>query len=206
MMAINLLPVSVVAGQTQAQIIESAGNVVEKAMSDVLAAIKANRESLQQDPEKIKKLVNEMILPNFDFNKMSQWVLGKYWREATTDQQTSFIIQFQELLVRTYSRALLEYSNEKIKVAPIRAHEGDTEVTVRTEVSSASGFPIPINYNMYLNNKVEWKVYDVTIDGVSLVANYRNVFSSRIKQWGMDKLVTVLAEKNSQPWSKISSK
>lgn len=180
---------------TAVEQVVDANMLVAKTTEKVLTAIDADRETLRADPSKIHLLVNEFILPHFDFHRMSRWVLGKHWRRATEEQQEQFVVQFRTLLVRTYSTALLEYSNESVKVLPQRGSKKKDDVVVRTEIMPSGGFPVPINYSMYRDENT-WKVYDITIDGISLVANYRNAFSSRIKQWGIEKLISVLAKRN----------
>jgi phospholipid transport system substrate-binding protein len=118
--------------------------------------------------------------------------------KASEDQKKRFSAEFQKLLVRTYSNALLEAIGKKITYLPLKSKKEDAdEVTVRTEVEQKGGFPIPIDYKMHLKNN-EWKVWDVTIDNVSLVANYRTSFAKEIKDAGIDKLIDDIAERNSQ--------
>ncbi len=169
--------------------------LVQQTAEQMLAKLRDERQVLEQHPERIYDLVNQVIIPHFDFERMSSWVLGKYWRAATPVQKEKFVAQFRTLLVRTYAKSLSEYSDSKISYLPMRPSPQDTQVKVRTEVDQPGGFPIPIDYDLVLNEK-EWKVIDVTIDGVSLVTNYRSTFASQIRQDGLDKLITVLAERN----------
>jgi phospholipid transport system substrate-binding protein len=125
---------------------------------------------------------------------MSQWVLGVHWRNATPAQRDAFVTQFEDLLVRTYSRALVDYRNQKVAFLPARARSAD-EVTVRASIDQGSGPAIPIAYEMYRTD-AGWKVYDVAIDGVSLVINYRSSFGQEIRRGGIDGLIQRLAEKN----------
>ncbi|MEZ5582446.1 MAG: ABC transporter substrate-binding protein [Candidatus Competibacteraceae bacterium] len=135
----------------------------------MLDALRNNRDKLQKDPRQIYGLVNAIVLPHFDFTVMSRWVLGKYWRQATVAQRNLFVEEFRTLLVRTYSQALLEYSNETIKFLPMPQLPPDAkDVTVRSEFHPQTGAPIPVNYSLHLMDGA-WKVYDVTVDGVSLV-------------------------------------
>jgi phospholipid transport system substrate-binding protein len=138
------------------------------------------------------------VLPHFDFRKMSSWVLGKNWRKATEDQKNKFTDQFSRLLVRTYSKALHDNIDQKIEFLPIRGKPKDDEVIIRTEIPQKSGFPIPIDYKMHLKNN-QWKVYDVVIDAISLVANYRTSFTQEIKNTGIDQLIAKLADRNENP-------
>jgi phospholipid transport system substrate-binding protein len=128
---------------------------------------------------------------------MSSWVLGRYWRNATPKQRQEFTEQFRTLLVRTYAKSLSSYTDNKITYLPFRSSPDQTDVKVRTEVDQPGGFPIPIDYDLYLKGD-EWKVFDVTIDGVSLVTNYRTTFANQIRMDGLDKLISSLAERNKQ--------
>ena len=141
------------------------------------------------------ELVAEIVLPYFDFRRMSQWVLGRNWRTATAQQRERFVEQFRLLLVRTYGRALSEYADEKVIYLPFDAGSEADRVTVRTEIEQPGGAPIPISYSMYLSDD-GWKVYDVAISGVSLVTNYRSSFGSIIRKDGMDSLIEQLGNRN----------
>ncbi len=174
---------------------DSALQVVHETTERMLSVLKEEKQVIEQNPERIYELVNRIILPHFDFSRMSRWVLGKYWRGATDAQRERFIAEFRTLLVRTYATALLEYSDQKVEYQPVREATDATDVTVRTAVKQPGGFPIPINYSMFFEGG-EWKVYDVTIDGVSLVANYRSAFTSQIQRGGLEQLIGLLAQRN----------
>lgn len=162
----------------------------------MLAALKANKEILKQNPQRVYQLVSEIVLPHFDFTTMSKWVLGKNWRKLSPEQQQRFVTEFRTLLVRTYAVSLAEYKNEKLNYLPMPAPAAAAQdVTVRTEVVRGGSATIPINYSLRLING-EWKVYDVVIDGVSLVVNYRTSFASQIREGGIDKLINQLAARN----------
>lgn len=171
--------------------------VVKNTYQRMIEALNKNREILRQDPGKIYGLVNEILLPNFDFDLMARWVLGKYWREATPEQRSHFTEEFRTLLVRTYAGALLEYSDEKIDFPAAPALPTSDDVTVRTEVRAKEGKPIPIDYRMHLISGA-WKVYDVSVDGVSLVTNYRGAFASQIREGGIESVISGLKERNQQ--------
>jgi len=171
--------------------------LVEQTANQMLNKLRAERKVIDEHPGRIYELVNEIVLPHFDFERMSTWVLGKYWRRATPEQRKAFIEQFRTLLVRTYAKSLSSYTDNKLTYLPFRGGPSQTDVTVRTEVDQPGGFPIPIDYSLYLKGG-EWKVYDVTIDGVSLVTNYRTTFANQIRQDGLDKLIASLASRNKQ--------
>lgn len=169
--------------------------IVHKTTDDMLAIIKANRSAYVQDHTKLYKMAEEKVLPHFDFARMSQWVLGLHWRQATPEQRGHFVAQFRDLLVRTYSTALLNYTSQQVVYYPLTIKPADKEVLVKTEIKQSGGAPsIPINYSFYKNKDDAWKVYDVTIDGVSLVANYRSVYAAKVREQGMDGLLASMAD------------
>ena len=169
--------------------------LVHKTTDEMLATIKANRSAYAQDHTKLYKMAEEKVLPHFDFARMSQWVLGLNWRQATPEQRGRFVAQFRDLLVRTYSTALLNYTSQQIVYHPLTIKPTDKEVLVKTAVKQSGGAPpIPINYSFYKNKDGDWKVYDVTIDGVSLVTNYRSVYASKVREQGMDGLLASMAD------------
>ncbi len=169
--------------------------LVHKATDEILATIKTNRDVYAKDHTRLYRMAEEKVLPHFDFVRMSQWVLGLNWRKATPEQRGRFVAQFRDLLVRTYSTALLNYNDQQIIYRPLNMKPADDDVLVKTEVKQSGGAPnIPINYSFYKNKDGAWKVYDVTIDGVSLVTNYRSVYASKIKDQGMDALLTSMLE------------
>ena len=185
-----------VLGAVAATPISPRDRVVETSQK-MLAALKNDKELLKQNPQRIYDLVSEIVLPHFDFVTMSKWVLGKNWRKLSPEQQQRFTNEFRTLLVRTYAVSLSSYQDEKLNYLPLQAPAGAEDVTVRTEVVRGGGPAIPINYSMRLING-EWKVYDVVIDGVSLVINYRTSFASQIREGGVDKLIEQLAARNNK--------
>lgn len=159
-----------------------------------LREIKARKQELSADPQKLYALVEQKILPHFDFERISQLVLGRHWKDASPAQRERFSTAFQRMLVRSYSHALIEYDSERIEWAPLRMSPGSTDVVVRSNVIRKGGPPIPINYNIHLKND-QWLVYDVTIDAISLVTNYRGTFANEIRRGGLDSLITRLEQK-----------
>lgn len=168
--------------------------VVKETTDKVLEALRVEGDHLKKDPAKLYQLIDELILPHFDFQQMSRWVLGRYWRDATPEQREEFVIQFQALLVRTYSEALVDYRNQNLNFLPVRERSPD-EVTVRAEIDQGAGPRIPIVYEMSRTDG-GWKVYDVAVGGVSLVINYRSSFAQEIKRNGIEGLIRRLKEKN----------
>ena len=176
---------------------QEAQELVKETSQRMIETLRNQRQTLEQDPSLIYELVKDIVLPHFDFQTMSRWVLGRYWRQATPEQQQRFVEEFRTLLVNTYAKSLLEYSNEKIQFPPMHAGAESDDVTVPTEIVPTSGPPISINYSMHPTDE-GWKVYDVTVDGVSLVTNYRGTFASQIRKQGLDTLIQKLSERNAQ--------
>lgn len=163
----------------------------------VLAEIKANAENYQSNPQGIYKLVDEVVLPHFDFTAMTDLALGRYKDEVDEVQKPTIVNEFRQLLVRTYSSALLEYTDQKLVYLPMEGSEADGKVVVRTEIEQSGGFPIPINYSLRLGDD-GWKVFDISVDEVSLVTNYRSSFARAIKKDGVDGLIKTLQDRNQQ--------
>ena len=180
-----------------AQPTEAAQQLVQTTSDKMLQALRQNRNELDGDSTKLYGLVDEIVLPHFDFRTMSAWVLGKYWRQATAEQRNRFTEEFRTLLVRTYASSLLDYSDENITFLPLNAPAEADDVTVRAEVRQTVGQTIPINYSMHVKNNA-WKVYDVSVDGISLVTNYRSSFSDQIRKEGIDGLIQKLSARNDQ--------
>lgn len=171
-------------------------DLVRQAADQILVEIKAHRALYAKDYAKLYKMAEQKVLPHFDFRRMAQWVLGRSWKDATAQQRDHFTAEFRDLLVGTYSQALLNYEDLGIVYLPVLRKPDDTEVTVKTEVKQASGPNIPLHYSFYKNKDGAWKVYDITIEGVSLVTNYRSVYATKIRDKGMDALITEIADNN----------
>ncbi len=170
--------------------------LVDRTVREVIDIIEHDEKLKSGDKKKMLDLIENKILPHFDFTRMTRLVMGKHWSSATSDQQTELVNQFQDLLVRTYSNALTTYSDETVQVKPVKNLGDKTDVTVRTVVIQGSGKqPVPIDYSMQKGSG-GWKIYDVTVAGVSLVTNYRGSFSSQIRKGGVEGLIKTLSEKN----------
>jgi len=164
---------------------------------EVLAILKQDKDIRGGNQTKVLKLVEAKVLPNFDFNRMTQLAVGKHWPRATAQQKQALVTEFRNLLVRTYSNSLTEFSNQTVEFKPMTLKPEDSDVTVHSEIRQPGGQPIPIDYSMY-KTTFGWKVYDVAIDGVSLVTNYRASFSSTIRQSGIDGLIATLASQSAR--------
>ena len=171
--------------------------LVRATADKVLAEVRANKARLDRDSSGIYDLVQRFVVPHFDFARMTQSAMGRHWRSASEDQRAALVREFQEMLVRTYAVALLNYSGQQIEYLPVRASPSDEDVLVQTKVSDSGAPPIPIDYR--LSRTVgTWKVYDVTIDGVSLVSNYRSMFAEQVQRTGVDGLIRQLGDRNRQ--------
>ncbi|OAM51733.1 toluene tolerance protein [Methylovorus sp. MM2] len=171
--------------------------LVKSTAEDVLAIVKKDKDIQAGDQKKIFQLAEEKILPNFNFDRVSRMVLGKNWSGATKEQQDAFQREFRTLLIRTYASALSKYKNQTLEYKPLRAQPEDKEVTVKTLILQPGGQPIGVDYSLE-KGADGWKVYDIVIEGVSLVTNYRGQFSNEIRQSGMDGLIQKLVTKNKE--------
>lgn len=171
----------------------------------MLRSINHHRADINKSPDKLSSLIEEIILPQLDFITASKMVMGKYWRRAEKEQKIKFIREFRILLLRFYSSALSEYltgRNENLKedlitYFPIELREGEKTITVRGEVHQDTGPAVPIYYRMHLTGK-GWKIYDVSVEGISMITTYKNNFATQFNTEGIDSLITSLQEKNKQ--------
>jgi phospholipid transport system substrate-binding protein len=163
---------------------------------DVLAVVRADKELQAGNPNKVLELVEAKVLPHFSFASMTQLAMGRNWRQANAEQRQRLIAEFRTLLVRTYAAAFTQYRNQTVDYKPLRVAAGETDVVVQSLVKRASGAPVSVDYNMEKTD-TGWKVYNVKIEGISLVENYRNTFNTEIQKHGVDGLIKSLAEKNS---------
>ena len=174
---------------------EAPDQLVRRTTDEVLAIIKADKDLQAGNPQKVVSLAEQKVLPHFDFTRMTRLAVGKNWQQASDAQKESLTKEFRTMLVRTYSTSLSAYRNQAIEVKPLKMAAGDKEVTVRTQVVQQGGPPIPIDYAMEKADS-GWKVYDVVIDGASLVTTYRGSFNDQIQKGGIDGLVKTLADRN----------
>ena len=168
--------------------------LVKKTAEEVLTIIKSDKEIQAGNQQKLYAVAQEKILPNFDFDRVCRMVLGKNWKIATLDQQAGFQKEFRNLLLRTYATALSKYKNQTIEYKPFRS-VASNNVTVKTQILQSGGQPIEVDYTLFKGDS-GWKVYDIVIENVSLVTNYRSQFSNEIRQNGIDSLIKKLADKN----------
>ncbi|MGZ8226500.1 MAG: MlaC/ttg2D family ABC transporter substrate-binding protein [Methylococcaceae bacterium] len=155
-------------------------------------------KSFTKDFAKINQYVNEVILPHTDFDRIAALVLGKAWKTASSTERERFKHEFQTLLVRTYSRAFVEFKEWSVRFLPLEMESGATKVIVKTEVLQPGIKPVGVDYRMLLSNG-EWKAYDIMIEGVSLVTNYRSTFTTEIQTKGsLNAVIDSLAKRNAE--------
>jgi len=171
--------------------------LVRGVATEVLEIVKRDQDIQGGDTKKVIALVEQKILPHFDFTRMTALAMGLNWRKASAEQKARLTDQFRTLLVRTYSTALTKYRDQTIEYKPIRAQPGDKDVTVRSMIMQPGAEAITIDYSME-KTAASWKVYDVTVAGISLVTTYRDAFSQEVRKAGVDGLIERLAEKNRQ--------
>ena len=169
--------------------------LVRKVTQDVLDAIRSDKQLAAGDRQKALKLAEEKVLPHIDFEEAARLAVGRAWAQATPEQRKKLVEEFRKMLVRTYSNAISAYEGQTMQVLPVRMKPGDTEVTVHNRYIRAGGTPLPVDYQMHKTDQ-GWKIYDITVEGVSLVLTYRSEFDAVVKQQGIDGLIKRLEEKN----------
>ncbi len=162
---------------------------------EVLAVMRADKDLQAGNQRKVLELVEAKVLPHFNFAAMTQLAMGRNWRQASAEQQKRLTAEFRTLLVRTYTAALTQFRNHTVEYKPLREAAGDTEVVVYSLIKPPSGAPIALDYSMEKTDG-GWKVYNMKIEGISLVENYRNTFNTEVQKNGVDGLIKALADKN----------
>ena len=162
---------------------------------EVVALIARDKEIKAGNRAKLISLIDAKVLPHFNFEAMTQLAMGQSWRKAAPEQKRRLVGEFKTLLVRTYASALAAYSDQKFDFRPLRARPNDTDVTVQVRVLQQGAQPVPIDYSME-KTPAGWKVYDVMVGGVSLVANYRTEFNNVVRDSGVEGLIKSLDSKN----------
>ena len=177
---------------------EAPDALVKRVTDEVLAIIKADKDLQAGNSRKIAELAEVKVLPHFDFTRMTRLAVGRNWQQANDAQKEQLVKEFRTMLVRTYSTSLTAYRNQTIEVKPVKMAAADKEVTVRTAVLQQGGPSIPIDYAMEKADS-GWKVYDVVIDGASLVTTYRSTFNEQVQKGGIDGLLKTLQDRNAGP-------
>lgn len=197
LLIVLLWPVLVLAGDLQP------ADVIRSATDQVLAKLEAAPE-IRSDPAKLNRVVQEYIVPHVDFVTLSRLTLGKNWRLATPEQRSVFAREFGTLLVRTYSTALAEYTNQKVEILSSSVSADSRRGNVRTQIVESGRPPLAIDYSLVQVDNT-WKIYDVQIEGVSLAINYRTTFAQEISNHGIDGLIKRLVERNTTGLEKLTA-
>jgi phospholipid transport system substrate-binding protein len=171
--------------------------LVESVSTEVLDSIKADPALRNGDFNKLQRLIDDKVALYVDFERMTRLSVGPGWRGATPEQRQALMREFRIYVVRTYSGALSRVTDHKVKMRPFKAQPGDADVVVRTLVAPSNGDPIQLDYRLEKTGS-GWKIYDVTILGVSMVETFRNSFASEVNQNGVDGLIKALADRNKQ--------
>jgi len=179
----------------QAEEIEQPVALLERTSNHVLQILRDDHELLKKEPERIYKIVDEYILPHLDDVTMAKLALGKNWKKASKEQKIQFVNEFRNMLVRTYSKSLIEFKDQEIKYFPMTVPGDVHKTSVKAEVLQPGGPSIPMAYRVRLKNNT-WNVYDIKIDGISLVTSYRGTFTQEIRKSGIEGLLEYLRDKN----------
>ena len=171
--------------------------LIKRVSEEVLAVAKTDKQIQAGNQDRIMEVVRAKVLPHVNFQRMTQLTAGRYWREATPEQQSALTNEFKTLLIYTYAGAVAQIRNQTLEFKPMRAAQDDTEVEVRTAVIQSRGEPIQLNYRLEKGPN-GWKIVDVNILGAWLVQTYRNSFAAEIQRGGIDGLIKTLAERNKQ--------
>ena len=174
------------------------GELVQKITDEELASVKSDKDLAAGDKQKALKLAEEKILPYIDFQHATRLAVGRSWNQATPEQKQKLTSEFRSMLVRTYSNGIGAYQGQTLKVLPARGKPDPEDTTVRTQFQRPGGQPLPIDFAMRKTDQ-GWKVYDITVEGVSLVLTYRSEFDAVVKQEGIDGLIKRLTQKNVPP-------
>ncbi|MEI7613924.1 MAG: ABC transporter substrate-binding protein [Betaproteobacteria bacterium] len=176
---------------------DSPDALIKKVTDDVLTIVRQDKDIQSGNTKKAIELVENKVLPHFNFLHMTALAMGRDWNKANPEQKKRLADEFKTLLVRTYSNALTGYKDQAVRYKPTKMQAGDTEVVVKTEIVQPGNKPIQLDYSL---EKLDagWKVYDVIVAGVSLVSNYRDTFNQEVRANGVDGLIVMLVNKNKQ--------
>ena len=170
-------------------------DLIETASTRMLQALDANRAAAKSDPARVRKMVDEILLPYFDTDYSARLVLGKHWRDATATQRKRFIDAFYQSLLRNYGAALSEFTADRMSLLPFRGDLASGQATVKTEVKRSDGTRVPVNYSLRAT-PAGWRAWDVTIEGISYVRNLRNDVGAEVDQRGLDAVIERLEAGN----------
>jgi phospholipid transport system substrate-binding protein len=189
--ALSLLPAPVLAAAEAGASEVGPQQLMDDVSKRMFAALDSNRAAIRKDPQKVYPLVDQILLPHFDTEYAAQLVLAQHWRTASPEQRRRFVDALYHALLRTYSDALADFTADRLKLLPFRGDPAAAQATVHTEVTRASGTLVPVDYRLR-KTADGWKAFDVVIEGISYVRNYRTDFGAEISQKGLDELITRL--------------
>jgi phospholipid transport system substrate-binding protein len=165
--------------------------LMSKVASDMLKALDQKRADIRRDPKLAYPLVDQILLPHFDTQYAAQLILAQNWRTASEDQRKRFVAALYDALLKTYASSISDFTADRLKILPLKLDAGATQTIVRTEVRRDSGTVVPVDYRMHKTDS-GWKVYDVIIEGISYVRNYREDFGAEVAQKGLDEVIARL--------------
>jgi len=186
----SLLSLSVHAADHPAQ------EIVVGSTTEMLSILKNEGDRIAAEPEYLSAKVEEIIVPNLDFDTMTKLAVGKFWRQADATQKTELVTEFKTLLLNTYTSAMTEYSGGTISFEPFRAEKRDDRAVVRSVFDQDGGADVPVTYKLV--DRSGWSIYDIEVDGLSLVTSYRTAFASEIRKGGIDGLLDTLKKRNTR--------
>jgi phospholipid transport system substrate-binding protein len=170
--------------------------LVKSVAEDVLRIVRQDKQLREGDTSRMAQLIEEKIVPHFDFERMTRLAVGRNWREATPEQRKTLVDEFRTLLVRSYSAAYSTYNHIVVEVRPLKLQPDEEDVQVKSQIKLPGGAPpVNVDYSMVKNSDA-WKVYDVSVDGVSLVTTYRSTFADEVRKGGIDGLIKSLKDLN----------
>ena len=190
MVAAFLCMVGVASAEVQAPDV-----LISNTVREVISVIKQDKDIRAGDQKKTLALVESKVLPHFDFNQMMKSALGQKWRKASVDQQQTLVVEFRNMLVRTYTKAFTVYRDQTVEVKPLKLAPGAEEATVKTTINKPGAPAVLVDYEMK-KAADEWKVVDLSIEGVSMVNSYRGTFSTQVEKNGIEGLIKMLSDKN----------
>ncbi|MES9882873.1 MAG: ABC transporter substrate-binding protein [Sedimenticola sp.] len=178
--------------------------VIQDISDSLQSVLNGNGDRLKSDPAYVYRLANEVLVPHVDFSRVSSLVLGKHWRRATASEREAFAREFRRLLVRTYATAFHEFDMWEIRYQPLRMKAGADDVSVQTKVIRPGAVPVKVVYRMHLKEG-RWMAYDVKIEGISLVTNYRSGFARDLRKGGMSHLIQRIGDLNNRRLKRVAA-
>jgi len=195
-LAMTLLAGAIVPVVGHADDNQSPAELVKQKATATLDAVASQREELRKHPKELYSLVEDKLLPVFDFDFTARLVLGRHWRDASSEQQEAFRKAFVDFLIHNYANGLLKYQNNKIDFEPVRGSADPRHTIVQTKVYLDDGTAVPVDYVLHRTKQGDWKIFDVVIEGISYVNNYRQQFGAEVDQKGLDELISRLQKES----------